>query len=158
VERPKEARELSTAKAERMQPLDLTTAPPRGPREALAGIVFLPRTIDKVRATLPGGALGAYNIPGFSEMLLEALGIDAVDFTAAVADAASDADVARFVEASTAPDRIAEWNTMILARLPRNGDRDAAHEAYPWLHARPDLILALDVLEEDDRQHFAHRN
>ncbi len=141
-----------------MRPLDLTIAPPRAPRAALAGIVFLPRTIDKVRATLPGGALGAYNIPGFSEMLLEALGIHAADFTAAVADAASDADVARFVEASTSPDRIAEWNTMIQARLPRNGDRNAAHEAYPWLHARPDLVLALDVLKEDDRQHFAHRN
>ncbi|HWT06548.1 MAG TPA: DUF5069 domain-containing protein, partial [Xanthomonadales bacterium] len=68
-----------------MQPLDLTTAPPRAPRESLAGIVFLPRTIDKMRATLPGGALGAYNIPGFSEMMLEALGIELEAFRAAVA-------------------------------------------------------------------------
>ena len=141
-----------------MQPLDLTAAPPRAPRESLAGVVFLPRTIDKVRATLPGGALGAYNIPGFSEMLLEALGIEVGAFTAAVADAASDDDVARFVETSTSPDRIAEWNALILARLPRNGDRNAAYEAYPWLRQRPDLVLALDVLAEDDRQHFAHRN
>jgi hypothetical protein len=141
-----------------MQPLDLTTAPPRAPRESLAGVVFLPRTIDKVRATLPGGELGAYNIPGFSEMLLEALGIDAVAFTAVVADAAGDDDVARFVETSTSPERVAAWNAMILARLPRNGDRNAAYEAYPWLRERPDLVLALDVLEEDDRQHFAHRN
>jgi hypothetical protein len=141
-----------------MQPLDLTTAPPRAPREALAGIVFLPRTIDKVRATLPGGAQGAYNVPGFSEMMLEALGIELEAFRAAVADAANDDAVAKFVTASTSPDRVAAWNTIILARLPRNGDRNAAHEAYPWLRQRPDLILALDVLEEDDRQHFAHRN
>ena len=141
-----------------MHPLDLSTAPPRAPREALAGVVFLPRTIDKVRATLPGGDPGAYNIPGFSQMMLEALGISVGAFTAAVADAADDNAVAAFVSASTSPDRIAEWNALILARLPRNGDRSAALEAYPWLHERPDLILALDVLEEDDRQHFAHRN
>jgi hypothetical protein len=141
-----------------MQPLDLTTAPPRAPRESLAGVVFLPRTIDKVRATLPGGALGAYNIPGFSEMLLEALGIELDAFRAAVADAPNDDGVAAFVTASTSPEKIEAWNAMILARLPRNGDRNAAHEAYPWLRERPDLILALDVLEEDDRQHFAHRN
>ena len=141
-----------------MQPLDLTKAPPRAPREALAGVVFLPRTIDKVQATLPGGATGAYNIPGFSEMMLEALGIELDAFRAVVADAANDDGVAAFVNASTSPDRIERWNALILARLPRNGDRSAAFEAYPWLRERPDLILALDVLEEDDRQHFAHRN
>jgi hypothetical protein len=141
-----------------MQPLDLTTAPPRGPREALAGIAFLPRTIDKVRATLPGGAAGAYTIPGFSEMMFETLGIELDAFRAAVADAANDDGVAAFVTASTSPDRIAAWNALVLARLPRNGDRNAAYEAYPWLRERPDLILAVDVLEEDDRQHFAHRN
>ncbi|MDP9106911.1 MAG: DUF5069 domain-containing protein [Candidatus Eremiobacteraeota bacterium] len=141
-----------------MQPLDLTAAPPRAPRESLADVVFLPRTIDKVRATLPGGTLGAYNIPGFSQMLLDGLGIDLVHFTAAVSDARDDAGVAAFVTASSSPDRIAEWNALILARLPRNGDRAAALEVYPWLRERPDLVLALDVLEEDDRQHFAQRN
>jgi predicted trehalose synthase len=138
-----------------MKPLDLTTAPPRAPRESLAGIVFLPRTIDKVRATLPGGDSGAYNIPGFSEMMLEALGIELDAFRAAVADANDDDGVAAFVTAATSSDRIGRWNALILARLPRNGDRSAALEAYPWLHKRPDLVLALDVLEEDDRQHFA---
>jgi len=140
-----------------MDPLDLTKAPPRAPRAELAGIVFLPRTVDKVRATLPGGALGAYNIPGFSQMLLDALGIELDAFRAVVADAANDDAVGAFVSASTSPDRVAEWNAMLLARLPRNGDRNAAHEAYPWLHERPDLVLAVDVLEEDDRQHFARR-
>ena len=145
------------AKPACMQPLDLTVAPPRAPRESLAGVVFLPRTIDKVRATLPGGALGAYNIPGFSEMLLEALGIELDDFRAAVADAANDEAVAAFVNASTSAGRVEKWNALVLARLPRNGDRNAAYEAYPWLRGRPDLVLALDVLEEDDRQHFAQR-
>jgi len=68
-----------------MRPLDLSIAPPRAPRETLAGVVFLPRTIDKVRATLPGGAIGAYTIPGFSAMMLKTLGIDVDAFTDAVA-------------------------------------------------------------------------
>ena len=142
----------------RMHSLDLTIAPPRAPRAALAGIVFLPRTIDKVRATLPGGSLGAYAIPGFSQMMIEALGMDVAAFTAAVAGAGSDDDVARFVQASTSLERIEQWNALILARLPRNGDRNAAYEAYPWLRERPDLVLAVDVLEEDDRQHYARRS
>ena len=140
-----------------MQPLDLTTAPPRGPRESLAGILFLPRTIDKVRATLPGGNIGAYDIPGISAMMLEALGIELDALRAAVADAADDDGVARFVGTSTSPERIAKWNAFLAARLPRGGDREAAFETYPWLRERPDLPLVLDVLEEDDRRHFAQR-
>jgi hypothetical protein len=41
-------------------PLDLRTRPPRGPRETILGFYFLPRTIDKLRAELPGGNLGAF--------------------------------------------------------------------------------------------------
>jgi len=140
-----------------MNPLDLTLGPPRAPRAALAGVVFLPRTIDKVRATLPGGAAGEYNIPGFSQMMFDTLGIEADAFRAAVADAENDDAVAAFVNASTTPDRVATWNAFVLNRLPRGGDRNAALESYPWLHERPDLILAIDVIEEDDRRHFAHR-
>ncbi len=138
-----------------MEPLNLATAPPRAPRAEMAGIVFLARTIDKIRATLPGGNLGAYTIPGFSAMLLEALGIALDDFTSEVAKATSDEEVSSYVRASTTPEKIAAWNTLILARLPRGGDRNAAYESYPWLRERPDIILALDVLEEDDRQLFA---
>jgi hypothetical protein len=39
-------------------------------------------------------------------------------------------------------------------RQPRNGDRVAALETYPWLGERPDLIVGLDVLAEDDIRHF----
>jgi hypothetical protein len=41
-----------------MTPLNLTVHPPRVPRAELDGLIFLPRTIDKVRATLPGGDIG----------------------------------------------------------------------------------------------------
>ncbi|MDQ6926149.1 MAG: DUF5069 domain-containing protein, partial [Candidatus Eremiobacteraeota bacterium] len=126
--------------------------------DALANVVLLPRTIDKVRATLAGGAPGEYTIPGLSRMMLDTLEIDLAAFTSAVADAQDDAAVARFVTAATTPERIAAWNAWILARFPRGGDRDLALQSYPWLAERPELPLALDVLEEDDRRHFARRS
>ena len=137
-----------------MQPLDLSAGPPRDPRAELAGITFLPRTIDKARADLPGGNPGDYRMPGFSERMLEILGIDGEAFASEVGRARSDEDVARFVASSTTPEKIAEWNDFILHRLPSGGDRNAAYERYPWLRERPDIILALDVLTEDDRLAF----
>lgn len=138
-----------------MEPLDLSIAPPRAPREHLDGIVFLPRSIDKVRATLPGGNPGAYAVAGFTQIMIEGLGMSVQAFTDTVANAASDEAVAAFVlKASTQAQRD-EWNDYAAKRLPRGGDRAAALQAYPWLSEYPELPLALDVLEEDDRRHFA---
>jgi hypothetical protein len=138
-----------------MEPLDLRTEPPRAPRAELAGIVFLPRSIDKMRATLPGGNLALYAIPGFTEAMLEHLSISLGDFTEAVRRAATDDDVAAFVLARTKPEDIAAWNAFVGAREPGGGDRAVAIQRYPFLAARPDLILALDVLLEDDRLAYA---
>jgi hypothetical protein len=103
---------------------------------------------------LPGGSIGAYAIPGFTEMMLEQLGISLADIVEAVRRAASDDDVAAFVLASTTPERIAAWNAFISAREPAGGDRALAIQRYPFLVERPDLVVALDVLAEDDRLAF----
>ncbi len=58
-----------------MEPLDLSQRHPRRTREELAGVVFLPRSIDKFRASLPGGNLSGYSIEGFTGRMLESLGI-----------------------------------------------------------------------------------
>ncbi|MBV8689631.1 MAG: DUF5069 domain-containing protein, partial [Candidatus Eremiobacteraeota bacterium] len=58
-----------------MEPLDLSKAPPRSPKLQLDGLVMLPRTIDKLRASLPGGNLGPYRIQGFSQRMLDAIGV-----------------------------------------------------------------------------------
>lgn len=137
-----------------MKPLDLSTHAPRGPRAQLGGIIFLPRTIDKARASLPGGKLGLYTMQGFSAMMLETLGVAAEDFIIRVGAAASDDEIAAFIQPIADPERVAAWNRLVLERLPRNGDRASAIVHYPWLANRPDLILAVDVLEEDDRQIF----
>ena len=138
-----------------MDPIDLSGRPPRKPRAELDGVIFLPRSIDKARAHQPGGDPGPYVLRGFTQQMLDMLGIPAEGFATAVATGTTDGDVAAFVRARTTDDRIAAWNAWVSARQPRNGDRVAALEVYPWLGERPDLILGLDVLEEDDNRFFA---
>lgn len=137
-----------------MDALDLRQAPPRRPRAELAGVVFIPRSIDKIRATLPGGDLGAYTISGFTATMFDMLGIALEDVTAAVRSAASDDDVAAYVREHARPGGVDAWHTYVFAREPKNGNRAEAIAAYPFLAERPDLRLSLDVLEEDDRQTF----
>ena len=138
-----------------MEPLDLTQGPPRPPRAELAGVMFLPRSIDKIRATLPGGKLGEYVIAGFTTTMLETLGIGLADFTEAVRTAASDDEVATFVKSRATADGIASWHAYALARKPRGGDRDAAIATYPFLAGREEHGLSLDVLAEDDADMFS---
>ena len=139
-----------------MEPLDLSKQPPRAPRAELDGIIFLPRSIDKARAYLPGGNRNDYNVPGVTGRMLESFGISHDDFIATVGSAASEADVVAFVRAAASQTTIDEWNAFIEAREPR-GNRDLPEvlQTYPWLSELPDLRLVLDVLAEDDRRFFA---
>jgi hypothetical protein len=146
-------RELG-AKERRMEALDLRTAPPREPRAELSGIPFLPRSIDKVRATFPGGSLGAYQIEGFTIYMLEHLGISLEAFVEAVREASTDEAVAAFVVAHTDATKIAAWREYVFARQPFHGDRAKATEMFPFLADRQDLVYSLDVLAEDDRLAF----
>src|SRR6202023_122830 len=63
-----------------METIDLTTQPPRSPYQKMEGLYMMPRTIDKLRAKLPGGKIGAYSVttafgPGLSLMLLDDIGV-----------------------------------------------------------------------------------
>jgi hypothetical protein len=140
-----------------MEALDLTQAPPRAPHAQLDGLIFLPRSIDKARATLPGGDPGAYRIEGFTQRMLDTLGVSREQFVTSVGAAADDAEVAAFLRAHADPAAYAAWNAFISRRAPSGGNRTEAEERYPWLASRPDIVLALDVLEEDDKLSFAAR-
>jgi|SRR5471030_400989 len=138
-----------------MTSLDLSKAAPRSPKAELDGLIFLPRSIDKIRATLPGGELGEYSVPGFTEMMLEKIGVGVADFTTCVAGAKSDDDVVAFLRMHADKKMYGEWNAFISARLSRGGNRAEAEKIFPWLHERPDLTIAIDILEEDDKRSFA---
>jgi len=69
--------------------------------------MLMPRTIDKLRATLPGGNPGVYfingKIKGISGYLLERLGVAEDELREAVRDAAGEKDVARWLRERTDP-------------------------------------------------------
>src|SRR5258707_12922092 len=65
-----------------MEPLDLTARPPRSPYQKTEGLFMVLRTIDKLRAKLPGGKIGGYTIrgrntalPGLGLFLLDGIGV-----------------------------------------------------------------------------------
>jgi hypothetical protein len=116
-----------------------------------AAIPFLPRSIDKARATFPGGSLGLYQIDGFTIYMLEHLNISLEAFVEAVRAASSDDEVAAFVVAHTDATRIAAWRAYVFDRKPFHGDREKAIGMFPFLADRQDLVYSLDVLAEDDR-------
>jgi hypothetical protein len=141
-----------------MEALDLTRRPPRSPRELLPELDLLmaARTVDKLRAMLPGGNLGAYQITGFSSRLLEALDIPEGLLRQAIAAADSDATVAAWIRAHSDPARYAEIN----ARLERAtvGERLGNREfvqRYPIATRLPPETSRLDLLIADDADAFA---
>ncbi len=138
-----------------MEPLDLHMRPPRPPQDEIDGLLFLARTIDKARASLPGGALGDYKIAGFSQQMFDALGVAGEAFIEVVRAASSDAAVASWMRKHAATERYEEWNAFVRGRpLVGTGDRDEAIRRYPWLSERPDIERQIDVLVEDDRRAF----
>jgi hypothetical protein len=130
-----------------MEPLDLSQRHPRPTRAELAGIVFLPRSIDKLRASLPGGNLAGYTIEGFTGRMLECLGIDPEKLRDVVAEAKTDDDVARYVQAHAVAGGADAWNSYALNRELYLGNRTEAIEENPWLADHPEITLSLDFLQ-----------
>ena len=138
-----------------MDALDLRIRPPRSPRDRLDGLVFMPRTIDKIRATLPGGHLGPYHVfPGLSQMLLAAISVDLAALRDIVAGVRSDAEVAQWlkIHADTsqyprANAMLSEWRHDTL----RDDHRARFEASYPdYLRAR--YALGFDLIDADDRE------
>ncbi|MEA2665425.1 MAG: hypothetical protein QOI11_2369 [Candidatus Eremiobacteraeota bacterium] len=138
---------------------DLRVHPPRNARQQLAGLMFLPRTIDKVRAKLQG-TLGFYKIaPGMSAYLFEWLGISEEQFTQAVRAARSEAEIAEWVTAHCDTTTFGEINE----RLSQRAIRDEAHfnevlPRYPVLRERPELRNWFEIFELDDAWMFDPAN
>lgn len=130
-----------------MEPLNLSQAHPRATRAELSGITFLPRSIDKFRASLPGGNLAGYTIEGFTGRMLESLGISSEALCAVVAEAKTDEDVARYVREHSVAGGAQAWNTYVLNREVYLGDRTAAIAENPWLAEHPEITLSLDFLQ-----------
>jgi hypothetical protein len=140
-----------------VKPLDLSTRPPRSPREKLADLFFLPRTIDKMRALLPGGNIGSYKIDGMSTRILAAIGVSVEDLQAEVARAGSDEEVATWVLEHTEASKRDEANHIAMHRSikdvpPENLDR--IRQMYPDYEKVASGLFA-DIIDADDAAMFA---
>lgn len=137
-----------------MKPLDLSKRPPRSPREKLDGLYMLPRTIDKLRAKLPGGNIGPYKIDGMSKRLLELLSIEEAQLQDVVEHASADDDVAAWLRQNADRSKDAEINERLSRRsYEDSADKAAFDEKYP-VRARLGLSNVFDVLDADDREMF----
>jgi hypothetical protein len=139
-----------------MEPLDLTSTPPRSPRAMYLGCMMLPRTVDKMRAEQPGGAVGSYFVLGpasLSGYVLHKLGIDVDQMRAAVASAASEDDVVAWLRTRVDPERAALVNAK-LEGMRIDGFtpevRAQMWKFYPRMEQREGLVTILDLLEADD--------
>jgi hypothetical protein len=139
-----------------MEPLNLTKAPPRSPWQQLNGLYMMARTVDKLRATLPGGDLGVYRIAGFSQRLLDHLGIAEDDLRAVVALATSEDEIAAWLRKHTDPARYEAINSALAKRKIADVEDQQAFRTtrYPVAKDLPDETLIFDVLERDDAAIF----
>jgi hypothetical protein len=137
-----------------MDALDLTKKPPRSPWVKIGGAYMLARTIDKLRAKLPGGNIGLYRVaPGFSERLLAAIGCSEKELSDAVARAKSDDEVVAWVRAHADIARLEKFNEAVSKRRIADVDDVAAFKGrYPIIGEKrfPDDTLLFDLLDRDD--------
>jgi hypothetical protein len=142
-----------------MTPIDLSVRPPRPSRETLFGFYLLPRTIDKLRAELPGGNVGPYvNHPtGFSAFVVRRVGLDMDDFRDAVAAAPDEAAVVEWlrerIDPELAPALNAKLETFVVERMTPE-DQALVRERHPVMNVRPDLSKILDILDAEDEHAF----
>jgi hypothetical protein len=153
-------RKHSSGIGDSMEPLDLTKQPPRASRETLLGVMFLPRTIDKLRAELPGGTMGPYlnHDRGFSAYVVRRLGLDMNELRTVVGNARDENEVVTWlrerIDASTVDETNRKLESFTSERMTPE-DRALLAERHPVLHERSELTSILDILDAEDARAFS---
>lgn len=146
-----------------MEPLDLRARPPRSCYDELDGLMLMPRTIDKLRAMLPGGHAGEYvinlaepHVRGISGYLLERLGIAESDLMEAVRTADDDIGVALWLRERVDTSQYAAINQTLRHIKPKHADDEVFFRNLyaPTLALHPELDFIIDIVEADDRRLF----
>ena len=142
-----------------MRPLDLATQRPRRATDTCAGgIVFLARTIDKVRAQLPGGVLGPYLVTSeefqtMSAALFKRLDINEAEFRKIVGEAGDEREVIDWVLSRTTPETIAKWNERIGGLCIEHLDHETKRHLKslsPTVVSQPESTPILEALDRED--------
>lgn len=143
-----------------MEPLDLTLQPPRSPYVELDGLMLMPRTIDKLRAFLPGGNPGVYFIDGpirgLSRFLFQQLLIDDRELIGVVSAASTEDEIAAWLRAHTDVSRYPEINGVLRRIKPKHTDNPAVFASIyaGTMASHPELVTVLDIIDADDRRLF----
>jgi hypothetical protein len=124
------------------------------------GLMLLPRTIDKLRAQLPGGDPGVYfingRIKGLSGYLLDRLGVTELDLRDAVALASDESGVAAWLRARTDASQYPAINASLRRIRPKHAQDEAyfREEYAETLRLHPELELIMDIVDADDARRF----
>jgi hypothetical protein len=126
----------------------------------MLGFYLLPRTVDKIRAELPGGDPWEYinHDTGFSAYVVRRLGLNMDELREAVANASDEPAVVEWlaarVDAAAAPALNAKLETFVVERMSPE-DQALVRRRHPVMAARPELSKILDILDADDELSFA---
>jgi hypothetical protein len=143
-----------------MEPLNLRNKPPRSCYAELDGLMLMPRTIDKLRAQLPGGDPGIYfingKIKGISGYLLERLGISEADLLESVRLAPTEDDVAAWLRERTDASQYPAINATLRRIKPKHAEDEAyfRSEYAETMKEHPELEFIVDIVDADDRRRF----
>lgn len=135
-----------------MQPLDLRTCIPRGPRESRGGLLLLPRTIDKARGLLPGGNPGEYRIsPGLSDWFLRQIGLTEAAFLDMVASETDEEAIVQSIMRNVSKEQCAYINQTVERIRIKDIPADLGSIFREKYGDDVGERLLVDVLEEEDQ-------
>lgn len=125
------------------------------------GFYLIPRTIDKLRAELPGGEVGEYlnHDTGFSAYVVRKLGLKMDDVREAVARAADEREVEAWLGARIDPTLADEINGKLekfTASRMSADDQVRVRTRHPVMAERPELDKVLDIIDAEDARAFAN--
>ncbi len=121
----------------------------------MLGFYLIPRTIDKLRAELPGGTIDPYlnHDAGFSAFVIKRLGLEMDAFRDVVARATDEREIeawlAERVDRAAASALNAKLESFVVERMSP-GDQLLIRERHPVMARRPELSKILDILDADD--------
>ena len=137
---------------------DLTQRPPRSPRVRLGGYVFLPRILDKGRASV-AGKIGEYRFGAKSmdRHFFNFVGLEPDALKNEIAKGGGDLELLTWIQANAKHQRqpweIAAWSEYHLRRTPDSDHEtltDFAEEVKKFNPLREDINTWFDLLDLDD--------
>jgi hypothetical protein len=133
---------------------------PRSPRETMAGWVYLPRFVDKIRLVQAGKLHADYQenfTKGFDGAWLKAAGVTAADFIAVVQNSVTDGQVADWVAKNVKKSDAekAAFRDFILKRGTEGGEiteRLNMRKHQAGLTHRDDIRCFVDYIDADEKR------